>query len=177
MSTAPAAPSPAAHPRQAAVPWRVGDLLVLYATFAVAVLLIGAGWAGASGELRFESQIRWASVSTAGVIVLGAGSLAWLLAGRRNVGLAQRQLVAQLRDAGGPPAGPGPAGSAAVAATDPASEVALVATRVMTRFHRPDCQLVRGKPVRPYQLATHERRGRVACDICEPLHERGPVPA
>lgn len=159
---------PSAPPLRSAVPWRVGDLLVLYATVALAFLLIGAGWAGASGELRFEAQIRWASVGTAGVIVLGAGSLAWLLAGRRNVGLVQREVVGRLRR---PSECPDTAPAAPVTELDPLDAGALVATRVMTRFHRPDCQLVQGKPVRPYQLSTHRRRGRVPCDVCAPLGE------
>lgn len=159
---------PAADPRRSAVPWRVADLLVLYLSFALGFLLIGAGWAGASGEVRFEDQIRWASVGTVGVILIGAGSLTWLLAGRRNVGLHQRAVTERLRSrTEDDRAAPGPAPEAEPVAPG------LVASRVMTRFHRTDCPLVRGKAVRAHQLATHQRRGRVPCDICQPLGEPG----
>lgn len=138
------------------VPWRLGDLLVLYATTAIGVVLVLSAWYAASDELTLADQTGWLTVGTAGVVVLGAGNLAWLLAGWRAVTLERRRVCALV-----------PATPAAPAA--PAEVVGeLVAARSMTRFHRPDCALVAGKRVRHYALATHEARGRRPCDVCQP---------
>jgi hypothetical protein len=139
------------------VPWKVGDLLVVYATTAIGIVLVLAAWFQASGEVHLNDQVGWATVGSAGVIVLGAGNLAWLLAGRRSVGALRRAVLAAAPVAGAEPA------EAVLAMPD-----ALVAARTMTRFHRPDCILVAGKSVQAHSLDTHRRRGRRPCDVCAP---------
>lgn len=138
------------------VPWRLGDLLVVYATTAVGVVLVLAAWYAASDELTLAAQTGWLTLGTAGVVVLGAGNLAWLLAGWRAITLERRRLFALV-----------PATTAPAAPTEVVGE--LVAARSMTRFHRPGCPLVAGKRVRHYAFATHEARGRRPCGVCQPV--------
>ena len=142
------------------LPWRVGDLLLLYATTTTGCVLVLASWFAVAGEVHLNDQVPWLNAGVAGVIVLGAGNLAWLLAGRRSIGALRRALLSSVA------AGEAPAASAPVAAASPGR---LVAGRAMTRFHRPDCLLVTGKPVRALSLETHEKRGRRPCDVCRPV--------
>lgn len=143
-------------PSRSPVPWKIGDLLVLYATTSIGIVLVLAAWYAASGEVRLEDQARWATLGTAGVIVLGAGNLAWLLAGRRATGELRRHLLARAP------------GAETTQASSAARRTSLVAGKTMTRFHRADCPLVQGKTVRAQTRATHERRGRRPCDVCTP---------
>ena len=136
------------------VPWDVRDLLALYATTFAGVLLVFLAWYEVSASTRLASQVRWTNVGVAGVIVLGAGNLFWLLRGRRAAGQLKRRLLPLVAV---PEEGP-----ATVAA------VRLVAGSAMTRFHRSDCPLVAGKSVKAVSEAAHRRAGRQPCGVCEP---------
>ena len=83
-------------PQRSSVPWSLGDAMLAYGCSLAGLLMVGASWLGASGTTRFEDQISWTVLGSAGVIVIGVGSLAWLLAGRRNVSESQRLLLAEL---------------------------------------------------------------------------------
>ena len=146
------------------LPWRVGDLLLLYATTTTGCVLVLASWFAVAGEVRLNDQVPWLNAGVAGVIVLGAGNLAWLLAGRRSIGALRRALLTSIGDDAPTPT---PVGT-------PADD-RLVAGRAMTRFHRPDCLLVTGKPVRALSLETHEKRGRRPCDVCRPAEPVEPA--
>ena len=133
------------------------DLLALYATTFVGVLLVFLAWYEVSASTRLSSQVRWTNVGVSGVIVLGAGNLFWLLRGRRANGQLKRLLV---------PLVPAPD-----ARLREAAAVRLVAGRDMTRFHRADCALVTGKPVTAASEAAHHRARRQPCGVCLPRLE------
>ena len=140
------------------IPWRVGDVLLLYTTTVAGCVLVLASWFGVAGEVRVDDQIVWMNTGVAGVIVLGAGNLAWLLTGRKATGALRRALLPTV-----PVTTP-------TETLEPASvdDGRLVAAKGMTRYHRPDCILVLGKAVRAHSLAAHQKRGLQPCDVCAP---------
>jgi len=143
------------------VPWRLGDLLLLYACTVVGLLLIAVAWFGASSSVVVDSQVRWTNIGIGGLILLGAGNLSWILAGRRAVGELRRHLT---------PLIPLPERRVApdTEAIPPqgAADGALVSARGMTRYHRPDCVFVAGKSVQKASERTFRRRGRTPCAAC-----------
>lgn len=124
--------------------------------FVGAVLLLVSWW-GASGTTRLRDQVTWVNVGVAGLIVSGTGIALWLLHGYRAVGERQRLLLAGLETAPPPDT-----------ATTGEGDAALVSGRGMTRYHRTDCPLVAGKPVRRAARHVHERAGRRPCGMCMP---------
>jgi hypothetical protein len=137
------------------VPWGMSDLLAIYATTFVGLLLVFLAWFGTSASVRLGSQVRWTNVGVAGVIVLGAGNLFWLLRGKRATGELRRLVLPLV-----------PLGDERPTAISTAGP--LVAGPAMTRFHRVDCALVAGKDVTPASKDVHVRAGRDACGVCLP---------
>src|SRR5947207_2668862 len=154
----------AENARPPSIPWRVDDLVVLYATtFAGAVMLLIAWW-GASGTTQLGAQLAWVNVAVAGVILAGTGNAIWLLHGRRSVTLRRRRLVDEGFSLGaGARTHPVPSGGSRVGA---GPDAALVASPRMTRFHRQDCPLVAAKVVSAASRSSHERAGRRPCGVC-----------
>src|SRR2546421_3395914 len=74
------------------VPWRLANLLVLWAALAAGATLLVLAWWGASATADQSSQVAWINVGVCGVIVSGAGITTWVLSGRRAVG-ARRMLL------------------------------------------------------------------------------------
>jgi hypothetical protein len=134
------------------LPWRLGDLIRLYAALAVGALLVLAAWLGASGTTKLSAQIAWVNAGIGGLIVGAAGIAWWLLTGRRSIGRRIERLADTLYAT---PSGP-------------AAATRLVAGPRMTRYHRPGCPLVEGKSVRPADEAEHRRAGLRPCGVCAP---------
>jgi hypothetical protein len=141
------------------VPWRIGDLILTYLVNVAGLILILVGWFEASGNLTIHDQIPWLNLGVTGIIVAGAGNVLWLLTGRRAVGELRRRLTVRLPGAG-PASTSGPEPDTALGA--------LVTGTAMTRYHRADCPLVKGKPVTAAEEDRHLEAGRVACDVCLP---------
>jgi len=137
------------------VPWGMSDLLAIYTTTFIGLLLVFLAWFETSASVRLKNQVHWTNVGVAGVIVLGAGNLFWLLRGKRATGELRRLLLPQVpvedeAPIEAPRAGP------------------LVAGPDMTRFHRADCPLVAGKSVSAAGREAHARAGREPCGVCLP---------
>ena len=139
-------------------PWSPRDLRRVGAGNALGFLLIAVGWGGASGETTLRSQSRCAVLSLIGLVVAGAANAAFLRRGRRALTFGTRRFV--VREAPVPMPVPAPAGSAP-------GDV-LVAGPGLTLFHRSECRLVTGKPVRAEQRSAHEEAGREPCEVCWP---------
>src|SRR2546423_11688344 len=138
------------------LPWGMGDLLAVYATTFVGLLLVFVAWFGTSASVRLNNQVHGTNVGVAGVIVLGAGNLLWLLRGKRATGELRRLVLALVPvDDDGPIEVP--------------QADRLVAGPDMTRFHRADCPLVAEKHVRAAGREAHVRAGRAACGVCLPM--------
>lgn len=125
--------------RLSASPWRVGDVVRLGTRLLLGVVGIAGCWAGASGTVDFRQQIGWTAGAVLAAIVAASGGVAWALAGLGTVGKERRRLVASLRETL----------PAAVPVDVPPQHDGLVVGAGMRRYHRPTCDVVRGKDVRP----------------------------
>jgi hypothetical protein len=142
------------------LPWGVSDLVVVYATTFIGLLLVFLAWFETSASVRLKSQVHWTNVGVAGVIVLGAGNLLWLLRGKRATGQLRRLVLPLVPVDDESPI--------ELRRTGP-----LVAGAGMTRFHLAACPLVSGKQVTAANKDAHVRAGRAACGVCLPL-DTGP---
>ena len=140
----------------AAEPWRRRDVTRFAAVTVIGLVLLGAGWFGAGGEAALDKQVPFINLAVAGVLVGTAGGALWLVTGLRAVRSRKAVVKALIAARAG-----GPAGASAPRASD-----TLVAGPAMTRYHRPDCSLVAGKPVSPAPRQEHERAGRRPCGMC-----------
>lgn len=148
------------------VPWAAADAtrLVLANLSGAAVVLIG--YVGVSGASRLSTQFGWLSVAVLGFLVAGVTDGLWLMAGRRAIGTRLNGLLIAY-----PPILPipdqreaGDTGPAARTAQRPSDS--LVTAASMTRYHRADCLLVRGKELSTVQRDTAESAGLRRCEVC-----------
>ena len=142
----------------AAEPWSRGDVIQFVAVSGVGLVLLAAGWIGAGGEALFEEQMPFLNLAIAGILVGAVGGAMWLISGLRAVRL-RKAAVKTLLAARTPSA---PAGSS------PDAAGTFVAGPSMTRYHHPECSLVRGKQVSAASPIEHERAGRRRCGMCQP---------
>jgi len=133
----------------------MSDLLAIYATTFIGLLLVFLAWFETSASVRLRNQVHWTNVGVAGVIVLGAGNLFWLLRGKRATGELRRLLLPLVSVADDAPVDVPRAGP-------------LVAGADMTRFHRADCPLDAGKRVSAAGREVHVRANREPCGVCLP---------
>jgi len=154
-------------------PWGALPRLVLGVGWALGLATVAAGWWGTSGEPTVGRQFRWVGAGATGVMLAGAVSALWLLAGRRSVGLRSRRsipvpddaLPVKVVDLRSVPETNGSSGSGS-----------LVAASGMRYFHRASCALVRGKAAGAADRADHIREGRVPCGVCQPCPGEGVSP-
>ncbi|MCF2532991.1 hypothetical protein [Yinghuangia soli] len=159
----------------------------------VGAILCAVGWYGVSGEKYEARQIPYlasATIPGAALIVAGAVLIAARMRGAGGAGgdEALRRQVAELHalvlepadrplpaDAAVPGAGSGvsagsaagPADAAATADADPAGP--WVSLPAGARYHRPDCELVRGKAgVFALDAARAAELDLRACALCDP---------
>jgi hypothetical protein len=126
----------------------------------VGLVLIVAGWYVAHNTTDQARHLLATNLAVGGLVIALIANFVWVLSGLREVG----QLRSHLLDTHA-------AASLVQAASETASatdDEALVATPEMTRYHRPGCPAVRGKPVRAASAKTHAAAGRRPCGICEP---------
>jgi hypothetical protein len=110
-----------------------------------------AGYLGAAGTVDLRAQLAWTALAVGATIVSGAGNAMWL---------ASRYKLVRARI--------GKLSVPAVPVRPAQIDGRLVASRAMTRYHRPDCLMVRGKTVRAASPSVHHRAGRNPCGVCEP---------
>ena len=150
-------------------PWGSTQRVVLAVGWTLALCAVGFAWFATSGEAVLGDQVGWVAVAAGGVMLAGAVSGAWLLAGRRAVGLRSRDafplpVEGQLADVVDLRVG-------ARVITAPVAEVNvadLVAASGMRYFHRADCPLARGKAVAAAERTAHLKQGRTPCEVCQP---------
>jgi hypothetical protein len=124
-------------------------------------------WWGASGQANWHDQSSWLAGAVASTALAAVGTSRWLMAGLRNVRLAKRELFAELGAQGflEPGVRTAEASERGTSTADRAAE--FVASPTMTRFHRPECILVRNKPqvagLSPREI--HDRKMR-ECGVC-----------
>jgi hypothetical protein len=134
-------------------PLRRRAVVALAVRMGVGLVLILAGWVGASDEVTLDRQTPWIAVSVAGALV-GAGAAAlWLLELRRAV---RTRVLAVVAAVDGLPL--------VVADADDAVRVRRRGARL---FHRPGCALVAGRTVAGGDAASWRAEGLEACEACE----------
>lgn len=141
-----------------ALPWRLADMLSLYAMAGVGFVALIVAWWGVSGTTRLSHQMMWVNVGAAGLLIVGAGNCLWLLAGRRAVGERRRLLLDRYEAVGGELEPPHTNGSGPKPVT----------VTGMRHYHRPGCQLVEGKATSAASVAAHRRARRHPCGMCNP---------
>jgi hypothetical protein len=139
------------------LPWTVNSLLLLVFGNVVALVLIVAGWYGASTRGTVSSQGSWVDTAILGAILAGVLDCVWLLRGRRAVGQQRRALITaeSWRVTSGVP--PQVAGTATTGESGP-----LVRVAGMIRVHHSDCPLVVGKATKVVRRPANQPR----CGIC-----------
>jgi len=134
-------------------PWRPFASRALTYVSITSLALVAVGWWMASGAATAGHEVAGLNLAVAGLVLLGAASASWLIAGSRAVARRQAHLVQSARALRGSPT--------AEAADDvPRATVALADGR---HVHRPGCQFVAGKPTVP---ASASHGGRPACPVC-----------
>lgn len=137
------------------MPWTVAEVFALAGCWTVGVACILAAWFATARTESLSSQVTWMSIAVVGVIVAGSGSGAWLLGGRRAVGVRRMRLAF---DAALPSSAP----VSVSALWDGSAGRVVVLGAPVTRHHDPDCLLVRGKDVGPARSSALE-----PCAVCE----------
>jgi hypothetical protein len=146
-------------------PWRAAEWRLLVAGQVAGLALVLVGWVQASGDVRPKGQIGSLNVGIAGAALAVAAGVRFLARGRHAVAERQHVVVRTLHES------TAPASSSAIELRPvPAIDArdALLSAPTMTRFHRPGCLLVAGKPVAPSSVQTHEMAGRRPCGVCTP---------
>jgi hypothetical protein len=142
------------------VPWRVSDVLSVTLVNVIGLVLIVVGWYVSHNTTEPSRHLLATNLAVGGLVIALVANVVWLISGLREVGQLRRHLldshaaVAAARSL-----------LTTVAATE---DEALVATPAMTRYHRPSCPAVRGKPARAASAKAHAQRGRKPCGICQP---------
>ena len=147
-------------------PWRLGDLLALYGAFGLGALALLVAWWGASGTAVLSRDYAWLDLGIAGSVIIASGNGVWLLTGRRAVGERRLRALAAVQPLAVSSNGHVDPTNESRAAT--AADARPVASDLMARYHRPECQLVLGKEVTSATATAHERQGRRPCGICRP---------
>lgn len=166
MSNAAVPPTPRPEVRAAVLggdaPWRPADLLGSAVLAGAGLLGLVVAWYGGSDQADWPDALPWASLAAVATTVAMLGLVAWLVSGFRRVRRLRREVLPALHAQVGTSRRPAPA----VAPT--AGPAGLVTAEGMTRFHRPGCPLVAGKPVRPLPADEFETSGLVPCGVCAP---------
>ena len=139
-------------------PWTGEDVLRWAATTAFAAAVCVVAWYLAGRDARFASQVGPANLAVAGLVIAGYAQAAWLLRGRRAVGLRSRRLLVVQ-----------PGKGARLPANRQSGDGArLVAGPRLVYFHRPDCALTEGRRWPAAPAAEHVAQGRSPCGVCRP---------
>jgi hypothetical protein len=143
-------------------PWRVGDLVRAVARLLLGLIVIIVAWAGASGTLVWRQQIIWTVVGAGGVMVAVSGVFMWLLNGFGMVSRERREIRLVLTARYRPAATDTPTDHLASA------DAAMVVWGAgMRRYHRPSCDVVKGKRVMTLGRDECQRRGLMPCGMCQ----------
>ncbi len=150
------------HPMSGArAPWHAGNQLSLAFLSLLGLGGIVLSWWMVAGSAATATQQSWLDLGVVALLLAATGDALYLLNGRRAVRREQQALslrLAALAD-----------GDAAADAASTASDSGLVVTAPrMSRYHRPDCLLVRGKTVSRGTMAENRGAGRRPCGVCTP---------
>jgi hypothetical protein len=134
-------------------PWKTGDVVRLASRLALGLAGLVVSWVGCSGSLSFRTQSGWTAGAVLALVVAASGGAAWVLSGLGEVGRERRLVREQIR-------------SLYLTKAEPQRGIEIVAGFVtatgMKRYHRADCDVVRGKATR----AVRDDRADAALEPC-----------
>lgn len=140
-------------PANQSTPWSLRDFARLLRFQVPGVIALVVCYVGARQTSNWDHQLYWIVGAMAAMLFTGTGWTAWLLVGSRALRRRQRRL-AELTS------------RLAVPHRVPLSEGVAVAGPKMTRFHRPDCPLARGREVSVATPGEYLTRGLTPCGVC-----------
>jgi hypothetical protein len=127
------------------------------------VLLVIAGWYGASHTTRLFEEIPYLiSGALLGIVLSTIGAALYFGYWLTRLVAGQREVVELL-------AGLQQAREGAEAPADGAAPGTLVATASGTMYHRPDCQVVAGRPASELRKVRLPAPDMSPCRLCSPL--------
>ena len=132
------------------------------------VLLVIAGWFGASHTTRLFEEIPYLiSGGLLGIVLTTVGAALYFGYWLTRLVTGQAQILEALAAMQGRPAGSEADAETAVGAT--LNGATLVATASGTMFHRPDCQVVAGRPASELRTVRLPAPEMSPCRLCAPL--------
>jgi hypothetical protein len=137
--------------------WTSRTRAAVFASNAFGFVALALSAIAASATHDLSARVAWCNVAVIGFIVAGLGDVLFLTAGRRAIGRRRVELLGARFEV---------TPSVASAMTD--DRCLPVAAARMTRYHRPTCLLMRGKPARRASAAHHQRAGLAPCGLCLP---------
>jgi hypothetical protein len=149
-------------------PWRRTDLRRSVVVTAVGGLGLLVSWVGVSGEGRVSDQSIWIVAAVATTAVAAIGMVAFLASTARRLRaarLAVMEAVLAARDLPEVPVLVAQRRSSPRAAGDEVSPF-FVTSPQMTRRHRVNCELVRGKPVDVVRPSDARWVDLTDCQVC-----------
>lgn len=143
-------------------PWIKRDFAKLLFWQLAGLVGIVITWIGCSGALGFRDQGIWTAFAVLAAAIAASGGAAWLLTGLAAVSRERRLLRTDIAALYG-------FTDRATAASDTA-ELALtgfVTADGMRRYHRPSCDVVRGKTVRAARVSGSDADDLQPCGMCQ----------
>ena len=144
----------------APAPWHAGHQLSLAFLSLVGLGGICLSWWMVAGTAQTATQQGWLDLGVVALLLAATGDALYLLNGRRAVRGRERTLALRMAALAG--------GDAATVEAPAGTTGGVVTAPRMTRYHRSDCLLVRGKPVSWGSVAENRRAGRRPCGVCTP---------
>ncbi len=142
--------------------WTRAQQVVLATTALVGAVVLIISWIGASGTTDWDDQVRWTAIGAIGAAIGAFAGGCWLMVGFAAVKYRARFLTSVLAPAvRGERTGAAPSDARSSRGT-------AVSADSMTRYHDPDCYLVRGKPTQVARIDELEAQGRRPCGVCKP---------
>lgn len=144
----------------ARAPWHAGNQLSLAFLSLLGLGGIVLSWWMVAGTAETATQQSWLDLGVVALLLAATGDALHLLNGRRRV--RRRQQLVALRLAALTD------GDAAAGELIVDSAAGVVTAPRMSRYHRADCLLVRGKTVSSGSVAENRHAGRRPCGVCTP---------
>jgi hypothetical protein len=142
--------------------WGRAAKVVLLVFAVIGAVTVTIAWIGVSGTTDWDNQVGWIAVGGLGAMVGAFAGVVWLMLGFGAVHHRARYLTGIL----------GPAIRPDQMDWERSDSLALkglaVSADSMTRYHRADCSLVRGKPTQSDRIDDLRARGRRPCGVCKP---------
>lgn len=139
-------------------PWLFADVVSVATANTIALGMVVCSYLGARRTADPSTLLVFLNVAAAGIVVALAANTVFMLSALRQL----RMLGGAVLSVRATPPRPAPAVGAEIRPLE------MLWGFGMTRFHRPGCPAIAGRPVTAATLDAHEGAGRAPCGICTP---------